>query len=664
MKSALDYFNDLYTGDNSLKLLDQKYLPRGIVLLLDIFICFVSLVLVYYVLIDTPLKFPAIIPMPFQVLLVLGTTFIYFLIFKPYSGIIRHSTFADIIKLTISVFLTAATLIFFNYLLEFWTGERVFLTTAIVLYMLLSFVSLLLFRVIVKESYQILKNSATNVIAKKVVIIGINDQSISLGKALITESNSSFRLVGFVDKNLKPKKTHKILGKPIITVKNNYSETLSSLDIDGVLLISESFSGKIKNQIVEVCLSNNIEVYNVPLLETWSKKEDIKNKIKPIEIEDLLDRKPIIIDKELLELDLKNKTILVTGGAGSIGSEIVKQVSGFNPKLLVILDQAESGLHELEMFLNLNFPNLNFVIELANVSKMRRMTILFSKYKFDIIYHAAAYKHVPLMERNPHEAISVNVLGTVNLAILAVSYFVDKFVLISTDKAVNPTNVMGASKRTAEMYVQSLQNEKGVTTSFITTRFGNVLGSSGSVIPHFRKQILHGGPVTVTHKNIIRYFMMIPEACQLVLQAGTMGKGGEIFVFDMGEPVKIIDLAEKMIRLSGYEPYEDIDIKITGLRPGEKLYEELLNDSSISQETHHPKIMISKVPVGNFENIKKKVKKIIESAHQEEDEVIVGLLKELVPEYKSENSHFESLDSPEKENKNIELAPKKEISKF
>ena len=250
------------------------------------------------------------------------------------------------------------------------------------------------------------------------------------------------------------------------------------------------------------------------------------------------------------------------------------------------------------------------------------MTILFTKYKFDIIYHAAAYKHVPLMERNPHEAISVNVLGTVNLAILAVSYFVDKFVLISTDKAVNPTNVMGASKRTAEMYVQSLQNEKGVTTSFITTRFGNVLGSSGSVIPHFRRQILQGGPVTVTHKNIIRYFMMIPEACQLVLQAGTMGKGGEIFVFDMGEPVKIIDLAEKMIRLSGYEPYEDIDIKITGLRPGEKLYEELLNDSSISQETHHPKIMISKVPVGNFENIKKKVKKIIESAHQEEDEAV------------------------------------------
>ncbi len=662
MKSALDYFKNLYTGDNSLKLLDQKYLPRGIVLLLDVFLCFISLVLVYFILIDTPLKFPLIISLPLQALVILGTTIFYFLIFKPFSGIIRHSTFADILKLTISIFSASATIILFNYLLHFWLEKKVFLTTAIVLYMLLSFTSLLLFRIIVKESYQLLKNSASNAIAKKVVIIGVDDQSISLGKALTTESNLPFRLVGFVDKNLNPKKTHKILGKPIISVKKSFSETLSKLDIDGVLLITESFSGKVKNQIVEDCLSNNLEVYNVPLLETWNKKEDIKNKIKPIEIEDLLDREPIIIDKELLESDLRGKTILVTGGAGSIGSEIVKQVSEFDPMLLVILDQAESGLHELEMFLTLNFPKLNFIIELANISKMRRMSILFSKYKFDIIYHAAAYKHVPLMERNPHEAIYVNVLGTVNLSILAVSYFVDKFVLISTDKAVNPTNVMGASKRTAEMYVQSLQKEKGVNTSFITTRFGNVLGSSGSVIPHFRKQILQGGPVTVTHKNIIRYFMMIPEACQLVLQAGTMGKGGEIFVFDMGEPVKIIDLAKKMIRLSGYEPYEDIDIKITGLRPGEKLYEELLNDSSISQQTHHPKIMISKVPVGNFENIKIKVKEIIESAHQGEDEVIVRLLKELVPEYKSENSHFVHLDSPKKENKGLAL--KKETSKI
>jgi len=662
MKSALDFFKNLYIGDNSLNLLDQKYLPRGIVLVLDIFLCFTSLLLVYFILKDTPLIFPSLISLPMQALIVLGVTIVSFLVFKPYSGIIRHSTFSDILKLTFSIFSTIGTIIIFNYLIQFWIGEKVFLTTALLLYMLLSFTILLLFRIVVKESYQFLKNTATDSYIKKVVIIGVDDQSISLGKALTTESNLPFRLVGFVDENLNPKKTHKILGKSIISVKNSFAETLSNLDIDGVLLISESFSGKIKNQIVEDCISNNLEVYNVPLLETWNKKEDVKNKIKPIDIEDLLDRDPISIDKKLLEIDLKGKTILVTGGAGSIGSEIVKQVAGFDPKLLVILDQAESSLHELEMFLTLNFPKLNFIIELANISKMRRLAIIFSKYKFDIIYHAAAYKHVPLMERNPHEAVYVNILGTVNLAILAVSYFVEKFVLISTDKAVNPTNVMGASKRAAEMYVQSLQKEKGVNTSFITTRFGNVLGSSGSVIPHFRKQILQGGPVTVTHKDIIRYFMMIPEACQLVLQAGTMGKGGEIFVFDMGEPVKIIDLAERMIRLSGYEPYEDIDIKFTGLRPGEKLYEELLSDSSISQKTHHPKIMITKVPVENFEEVKVKVKEIINSAHQDEDEVIVRLLKKLVPEYKSENSHFENLDSPKKENK--ELASKKEISKI
>ncbi len=661
MQSSLKYFKNFFTGDKSLKLIDQKYLPRWIVFSIDTFLCFISILLVYVLLKDTPLKFPSIISLPLQAFVVLWVTIICFLIFKSYSGIIRHSTFTDIIKLINSIFTSTATLIVFNYLYHFWFGEKIFLTTALLLFMFLSFTGLLLFRIIVKESYQFLKNVASSHLVKKVVIIGVDDHSVSLGKALTTESNLPFQLVGFINNSLDPK-NYKILGKPIFPLSNSFSETLSALEIDGVLLISESFSGKEKNQIVEDCLILNLEVYNVPLLETWSKKEDIKNKIKPIDIEDLLERDPIIIDKKLLEIDLIGKTILVTGGAGSIGSEIVKQIAEFEPKLLVILDQAESSLHELEMFLTLNLPKLNFIIELANISNMHRMGILFSKYKFDIIYHAAAYKHVPLMERNPHEAVYVNILGTVNLAILAVSYLVEKFVLISTDKAVNPTNVMGASKRAAEMYVQSLQNEKGVTTSFITTRFGNVLGSSGSVIPHFRKQILQGGPVTVTHKDIIRYFMMIPEACQLVLQAGTMGKGGEIFVFDMGEPVKIIDLAERMVRLSGYEPYEDIDIKITGLRPGEKLYEELLNDSSISQQTHHPKIMITKVPVGNFEDIKIKIKEIINSAHQLEDEVIVSLLKKLVPEYISKNSHFETLDSSKKED--VDLIFKKNVSKI
>ncbi|MBE9490664.1 MAG: polysaccharide biosynthesis protein, partial [Bacteroidetes bacterium] len=613
MNKPLKHFQKLYTGDNSLKLLDQSYLPRWIVVVIDTLLSVASLFFVYLILLGTPINFHDIISLPLQGLAVLGVTLLYFFVFKTYSGIIRHSTFTDILKLIISSFFTAATIIIFNYLYNLQYGDKVFITTSIVLYMFISFTILLLFRMAVKESYQFLKNMATVSSVKKVVIIGVDDHSISLGKALTTESDLPFQLVGFISEGLESKQ-YKILGKYVIPVKNSFSETLSELDIDGVLIISKSFTGKEKNKIVEDCLKNNLEVFNVPILETWNKKDDIKNKIKPIQIEDLLERDPIQIDTELIKKDLEGKTILITGGAGSIGSEIVRQVADFNPKLIVILDQAESALHELEMFLQLNYPKLNFVIELADISNMFRLGLLFSKYKIDILYHAAAYKHVPLIERNPQEAVNVNILGTVNLAILSVSHDIDKFVLISTDKAVNPTNVMGASKRIAEMYVQSLQNEKEVHTSFITTRFGNVLASSGSVIPHFRKQISQGGPVTVTHKEIIRYFMMIPEACQLVLQAGTMGKGGEIYVFDMGEPVKIIDLAEKMIRLSGLEPYDDIDIKFIGLRPGEKLFEELLNDSSTTQPTHHPKIMITRVPAENFESVKIKVKTIIKSA--------------------------------------------------
>ena len=644
MNSPLKHFQNLYTGDNSLKLLDQSYLPRWTVVLIDTLLSIASLFCVYLILLGTPIHFHDIISLPLQGLAVLGVTLLYFFIFKTYSGIIRHSTFTDILKLIISSFSTAASILIFNYFYSLQYGGKVFITTSILLYMLISFTILLLFRMAVKESYQFLKNTATASSVKRVVIIGVDDHSISLGKALTTESDLPFYLVGFVSEGLESKQ-YKILGKYVIPVKNSFSETLSELDIDGVLIISKSFSGKDKNKIVEECLKNNLEVFNVPLLETWNKKDDIKNKIKPIQIEDLLERDPINIDTELIKNDLEGKTILITGGAGSIGSEIVKQVSDFNPKLIVILDQAESALHELEMYLQLNYPELNFITELANISNMYRLEMLFSKYKFDILYHAAAYKHVPLIERNPHEAVYVNILGTLNLAILSVSYNINKFVLISTDKAVNPTNVMGASKRVAEMYVQSLQNEKGVNTSFITTRFGNVLGSSGSVIPHFRKQISQGGPVTVTHKEIIRYFMVIPEACQLVLQAGTMGNGGEIYVFDMGEPVKIIDLAERMIRLSGLEPYDDIDIEFTGLRPGEKLFEELLNDSSTSQPTHHPKIMITRVPSRNFEEVKAKIKTIIESATKNKDIEIVKLLKELVPEFISNNSQFESLDN-------------------
>ena len=639
---------NLYQGDNRLKILDQRYLPRWIVLLIDIFLASLSMVLVYLIILGTPINFRGLIPLPAEAGIILFVHIIYFVIFRTYSGIIRHSTFTDILKLAFSVVCTGVTLLVFNFVFEWINGDRIFLTTSVLIYMLVSFAVMLLFRIAIKESYQFLRSSAAGELKKRVAIVGLDDRTISLGKALTTESDKSFILVGFLTESIESKRL-KILGKPVIPIKKDFSDTISKLDLDGILLISEGMSGKRKSQIINDCIENSIQIYNVPDMETWNKKEDIQNQIKPLDIEDLLERSPIRIDDELIKNDLQDRVILVTGGAGSIGSEIVKQVAEFSPKQVVILDQAESALHELELYLRENYPKLNFITELADISNMYRMGLLFNKYNFEMIYHAAAYKHVPLIERNPHEAIYVNILGTVNLAILSASYEIKKFVMVSTDKAVNPTNVMGASKRVAEMYVQSLQHEGGVKTRFITTRFGNVLGSSGSVIPHFRKQISQGGPVTVTHKDIIRYFMTIPEACLLVLQAGTMGNGGEIYVFDMGKPVKILDLAEKMIRLSGLEPYEDIDIQITGLRPGEKLYEELLNDSSTSLPTHHPKIMISKTPAENFEDLKKRVKEIIKLATRGKDEEVVKLLKELVPEFKSENSEFSALDETKKD---------------
>lgn len=642
MKSTSKILNKLYTGDNKLLLLDQRYLPRWIVILLDVFLCSLAMLVTYFILNGTTIFFHNIISVPLQGVVVLLVNLSFFFVFKSYSGIIRHSTFIDILKLALTSLATVGTIFLFNFIFELIQGQKIFLTTSLLLYMFASFTFLLLFRISVKESYTFLKNITITEEKKKIAIIGIDDQSISLGSSLLNESHLPYSLVGFLTQS-KVSKRHKILGKPVFSV-NNLTETLQKIEAEAVLLMSDSFSGKEKNEIVENCLLAGVEILNVPNLQTWKNKDDIQNQIKPLEIEDLLERAPISVNDSILREDLEGKTVMVTGGAGSIGSEIVKQLAQYNTELVIILDQAESALHELELYLRLNYPNFNFITELADISNMYRLKLMFNKYHINLIYHAAAYKHVPLIERNPHEAIYVNLLGTVNLCFQSVQHQVERFVMVSTDKAVNPTNVMGASKRAAEMYVQALQNEDKVVTKFITTRFGNVLGSSGSVIPHFKKQIAQGGPVTVTHKDIIRYFMTIPEACQLVMQAGTMGKGGEIYVFDMGDPVKIIDLAERMIKLSGLEPYQDIDIKITGLRPGEKLYEELLNDTCTVLPTHHPKIMISSDKAGSFEEIKKKAEHIIRSATQHEDNKVVKLLKEMVPEYKSENSSFEALD--------------------
>lgn len=479
----------------------------------------------------------------------------------------------------------------------------------------------------------------------RVLVLGVNDDSIAVGEALASTENQNFVLAGFVSFKKRYKKI-KILGVPIFKFDGNFFESIDGYKINGIVLVGNQLSNIEKNQIVDRALENKLRVYFAPTITQWDNETDASFHIKEIQIEDLLERSPIKLDDSQINSYLNEKIILITGGAGSIGSEIVRQVSTYRPKLVIVLDQAESPLHSLELELRKNFPDVNYEFLLADVRKKNRMEMVFESQPISVVFHAAAYKHVPLIERNPTEAVQVNILGTVNLADLAGQYGVDRFVMISTDKAVNPTNVMGASKRAAEIYVQALMKEQVSKTKYITTRFGNVLGSNGSVIPYFKEQIQNGGPVTVTHENIIRYFMTIPEACQLVLQAGTMGEGGEVFVFDMGKPVKIMDLAKKMIQLSGLIPNKDIEISVIGLRPGEKLYEELLSDASITLPTHHKKIMRAIDKTMKLEDVMNLIIEIAAAAETSKDVVMISKLKILVPEYKSENSIYELLDQP------------------
>ncbi len=641
-------FEQLKMRTRTIGLLNRRYLPRWAVLMLDVLICLASFVLAYLILDGTPLKFQNVWPTPLRALFILGINVFFFYIFRTYAGIVRHSTFTDVFRVAAASFFTAITVVTYNTTYYFFQGEKIFLTTAVILYMFFSFTLMLFLRIAVKEAYQYIRRMNTAKIKKRVLIVGMDNQTINLGRALTSESDQAFQLIGFISDDTSTKRLN-VLGKPVFltSIKKDSKEFASLLEkhrIDGVLMVRDSLSVAETNEIVEACLANKIQVFNMPSVENWNQKQDLQTQIKHIEIEDLLDRYPIEIDSAIIKNDLEHKTILVTGGAGSIGSEIVRQLSLFNPRKIVVLDNAESALYEMELYLENNFPDLKFASVLADVRNIDRLEMIFATYKFDIVFHAAAYKHVPIIEKNPYEAVGVNISGTINLANLAVQHGIDKFVMISTDKAVNPTNVMGASKRAAEMYVQSLQEKIGTHTRFITTRFGNVLGSNGSVIPHFRKQIEAGGPVTVTHKDIIRYFMTIPEACQLVLQAGTMGKGGEIFIFDMGKPVRILDMAERMIKLSGFQPYKDIDIKITGLRPGEKLYEELLSETAESLPTFHSKIMVSKVPTEDFYRVSEKIQAIVKATNQSKKTEVVLKIKELVPEYISQNSEYQFLD--------------------
>lgn len=645
LKNALQ---QILSSENRLDIRNINYLPRWAILGIDTVIIIAADFLTLLALRDLTDRFYEFLSVSERMMMVLGVNIFFFIIFRTYAGLIRHSSYIDALKIMLACFSTFLTLLAINYGSYIFLGEKIFLVAGLIFYFLVSFALLFLFRLTVKQVYEYFKNTQRNQNVQKAIIFGADENAISIAGALEIEHPKRFNIRGFITHD-SSRRNIRILGRPVIYNSLKVSAELKAMEATALILSENSLTAEEKFTIVEDCLENDILVYNAPIVSSYEDEKAVSHKVKSLQIEDLLDREPILLNKENKRKQLTGKTILVTGGAGSIGSEIVRQVAEYAPKKLLILDQAETPLHNLQLEIQTRFPDLDFRCIICDVGNKKRLELLLRKSTVDVIYHAAAYKHVPLMEENPHEAVFVNIMGTKNLADLAVKYEVGHFVMVSTDKAVNPTNVMGASKRAAEMYVQSLFHScrtNGTNkTKFITTRFGNVLGSNGSVVPLFRKQIEKGGPVTITHPDIIRYFMTIPEACQLVLEAGAMGKGGEIFIFDMGEPVKIMDLALKMIKLAGYIPNKQIDIKITGLRPGEKLYEELLSEKSQSLPTHHKKIMIAIDRPGDYDQISFSINKIIKSATKFKSEKVVAKLKALVPEFKSNNSTFEKLDN-------------------
>ena len=636
--------NRVYSGDNIMNLSDVRYLPRWIILMIDIILIFIATAFSVYIIEKLSYHtqvFYSTVPM---YSLIIGVNIVYMYIFKTYAGIIRHSTFIDLFKLLLSTFFSTATVAIISYSYFLFGGFKLisahipFLT----IFCASSFMALFLFRLMVKEFFHVIREFRRSSLKKRILVLGIDETSVAFARAILDNPNLPYQIVGFLTQRYDSKRAN-LLGRPIYVKEKLEKNAKETLSLDGILIVKEMLSKDEMNSWVNLFLEKDLQVFKAPSLQKL-RDTDLVGSIRNLQIEDLLNRKPIKIESEEVTQRHHNKTILITGGAGSIGSEIVRQVSQFNPELVVVLDQAETPMYEIELEMREKFPHIQFKFVLADISNRHRVEPLFQKYQFSMVYHAAAYKHVPLIEENPHEAVLVNILGSKNLATLASKYKVNRFVMISTDKAVKPTNVMGASKRAAELFVQSLQNTEGNTTKFITTRFGNVLGSNGSVIPHFKRQIEAGGPITITHPDIVRYFMTIPEACELVLHAGIMGKGGEIFVFDMGEPVKIVDLAKRMIKLSCVDTNADIQIIYTGLRPGEKLYEELLSDDAKTLPTHNEKIMISKDPVMEFKIIEGYTNTIIKTALRREKIEVVQLLKLIVPDFKSNNSIYEVLD--------------------
>ncbi|MBS9462190.1 polysaccharide biosynthesis protein [Flagellimonas sp. 389] len=627
-----------------------RYSSKWIVLGIDLFVVGIAFMLSYFIRFNLTLNFDVnklFVQLPF----ILATTLISFLLTGSYKGVVRHTGVKDVYNLFNAVCLSSVLSIFLVivnrqiHILDDFTIPL----SIIIIHSLIAFVSLTASRYLFKSLYYGLINKFKS--SKNVVIYGAGESGILTHNAITNHTRSSVKVVGYVDGNKQK------IGKNINGVKVFGNDILTesfirNKDISEVIFSIQNIDHKKLRKLVESLVDFPVLVKIVPPVEDWINGELKVSQIKQVQIEDLLDRAPINIENSKIPSELTDKVILVSGGAGSIGSELVRQICKYNYKSLVVVDQAESALYDLQQELKQNGYH-NFVAIVGDIRDKNRMNHIFQEYRPNLVFHAAAYKHVPLMEYNSYEAIKINVAGTKALADLSSNYNVDKFVFVSTDKAVNPTNVMGATKRIAEMYISCMQ-QKG-KTKFITTRFGNVLGSNGSVIPLFKKQIEKGGPLTVTDKNVTRFFMTIPEASQLVLEAGAMGDGGEIFLFDMGESVKIFNLAKNMIKLSGLRYPEDIDIKITGLRPGEKLYEELLANGENTLPTYHKKIMISKVRELNYVQVQSFIDELC-VANMFFKENTVPLMKKIVPEFISNNSELCKLD----EDKNVKVVHKRQ----
>ncbi len=646
-------FKELMSSDTFSHLPNANYLPRWVVLFIDLLLCTVAFwlsvwigtgVFDYY-----KISYNDMWPFGFQYLLVLAVQLLSFWAFHTYSGILRYSTFIDVAKVLLANFATGIIVFVFNAITFAASGLHYVSNSVVLIYVPIAFIILFTLRVGIKTIADMLIQMGTG--SPKVMIYGTQNAGVAIAKMLRSSGNAPYRPVGFITDASKTQ-SYDMVGLHVRQLDERLFDWMQLHGIRHVIVSPTKMRSINPAKDLQVFIDHNIRILTTPYFTQVDNTDEIDaqriGRIDSIRIEDLLERPQIQINTENVCHILHNKIVLVSGAAGSIGSELVRQVQKFKPKATILLETAESPLHDLTLELRDKFPSAMFIPIIGDVRNRERVEQIFRELHPDIVYHAAAYKHVPLMEDHPNEAVLANVLGTKNMADMAVKYDVERFVMISTDKAVNPTNIMGASKRIAEIYVQSLfknlQKTNPDCTKFITTRFGNVLGSNGSVIPYFQKQIAAGGPVTVTHPDIIRYFMTIPEACCLVMEAGTLGKGGEIFVFDMGQPVKILDLARNMIRLAGYVPDKDIPIVFTGLRPGEKLYEELLNQKETTLPTDNEKIMIARVREFDFDKVSEKVDQLIETSHHDKPFTTVLQMKQIVPEFISKNSIYEQLD--------------------